>query len=365
MDALDNSNFPTAQAMSLIPVAPSALPPNPSALRSPPSVTIPVPTSGGLKGASSSKPGRYEAGVDTTPLTPPSSSHNLQLVFDSSKIYDNHPRKYRLLLELDKDNSVNSKNISKSALSATNATRTQQPSPPSVIVEDGQVIAMGTTSSGPSAGPSPTPDPAAAPPKSLPTSGAPFTLSEAVSSLAIKKEKGESKYVPQEFLKTFKAATTLGPPSNQKNQQRSGSYSGPSSSSAEIPLAVGIPSSGIVRESLAPIPKIVTPESCGANAPAGCTVLQPEPRRLFGFGPLYRPLPETVCATGERRQSSPTLHVPGNLSEAVGREGITGAGYSGARRASDCPDGVAPGTDGHKKKSPTPAELNVWLGGSF
>lgn len=360
---MDDLDFPKAQAMPSIPVASDALPPSSNALRRSTFPTLALP-SGGLKVPS--KPGRYETEVDTTPLTPPSSSHNLQLVFDSGKIYDNHPRKYRLLLETDKDNSGHSKNLSLSASSATDAAPTK-PSPPSVTVEDGQVVAMGTMTSGPTTGPSPTPDAAAAAaPKSFTTSatgGAPFTLSEATSSVAVKKEPGGSRYVPQEFLQTFKAATTLGPTSDQKSQQRAGP-----SSSAEMPRSSALPSTGMVQRSNAPISKICTQER--TDVPCGCAVVQPEPRRLFGFGPFYRPLPETVCATEGRRQSSPTLHVPSELSEAVDREGITGAGYSGSRKGSaamDRTDGgaAATGTAGHKKLSPTPAELNAWLGGSF
>ncbi|XP_001180804.2 flocculation protein FLO11 [Strongylocentrotus purpuratus] len=366
MDAMDDLDLPKAQAMPSIPVASDALPSGSNPLRRSTFPTLALP-SGGLKVPL--KPGRYETEVDTAPLTPPSSSHNLQLVFDSGKIYDNHPRKYRLLLETDKDKSGHSKNLSLSASSATDAAPTKTP-PPSVTVQDGQVVAMGTMTSGPATGPSPTPDAAAAAatPKSFTTSatgGAPFTLSEAISSVAVKKEPGGSRYVPQEFLHTFKAATTLGPTSDQKSQQRAGT-----SSSAEMPRSSGKPSTGMVQRSNAPISKICTQER--TDVPCGsCAVVQPEPRRLFGFGPFYRPLPETVCATEGRRQSSPTFHVPSELSEAVDREGITGAGYSGSRKSSraavDSTDSgaAAKGADGHKKLSPTPAELNAWLGGSF
>lgn len=66
---------------------------------------------------------------------------------------------------------------------------------------------------------------------------------------------GGSRYVPQEFLQTFKAATTLGPTSDQKSQQRAGP-----SSSAEMPRSSALPSTGMVQRSNAPISKICTQE---------------------------------------------------------------------------------------------------------
>lgn len=60
------------------------------------------------------------------------------------------------------------------------------------------------------------------------------------------------------------------------------------------------------------------PVSDGTSAKYVVKEVQPEPRRLFGFGPLYRPLPETVL---ERQETAPT-----SITEKVKQTGLTAVG---------------------------------------
>ncbi|XP_071793356.1 uncharacterized protein [Asterias amurensis] len=69
------------------------------------------------------------------------------------------------------------------------------------------------------------------------------------------------------------------------------------------------------------------------------TTVQPKPRRLFGIGPLYNPLPETVI------EGVPTT----SLLDRVKMEGLGGGKEEKARAAPSV-----------KKNAPTKPEVNTW-----
>lgn len=83
--------------------------------------------------------------------------------------------------------------------------------------------------------------------------------------------------------------------------------------------------------------------------------IQPEPRRLFGFGPLYRPLPETVI---EKQQP---------LTEMIQKEGLTAVGADSTDSAAASQRKVP--EDASKLKEVTPKmtklENSMWTPFSF
>ncbi len=70
------------------------------------------------------------------------------------------------------------------------------------------------------------------------------------------------------------------------------------------------------------------------------TTVQPKPRRLFGIGPLYNPLPETVIEGAAQT----------SLLDRVKKEGL-GAGKDEAAKK------AAPA---FKKSAPAKPEVNTW-----
>ncbi|XP_038046167.1 uncharacterized protein LOC119720538 [Patiria miniata] len=92
------------------------------------------------------------------------------------------------------------------------------------------------------------------------------------------------------------------------------------------------------RMSLPETAKDVKKTSVGEEVNVKMTTIHPEPRRLFGIGPLYRPLPETVV------EGVPTgvTSTDGSLVDKIKKEGL------GAEKKTG------------KKKAPTKAEMNTW-----
>ncbi|XP_071491631.1 uncharacterized protein [Diadema antillarum] len=340
---------------------------------------IKIPESQGKAQANAAtRPGRYDEGVETRPLTPPGSSQNLQLVFDSSKIYHSHPRKYRLLLDTDQDST--SANDASTATTSKAGSGAKQ-SPALMQVKDGQVITMGTTSNIPKP---PADD-------TGPTgSSAPFTMPDAMSGRPGSQvgpaeiRSGESRYIPQSFMDSVKGPVVGAGSADHAVGHPADKLASPQGTGGHVGTKLNNPSSADGKS--------VKNSQSQKGVKPDCTVVHPEPRRLFGFGPYYRPLPETVCypvepATGVQKSNPAGAgSAPWGLSRAIERAGLSGTrfesrggasmemgagpGMSGQMVSVDSTDGGGGGgrrgSDGAKlKPSPSPAEVNAWLTGPF
>lgn len=301
-----------------------------------------------------SRPERYE--VDDTPLSPPGSSS--YLLFDSSTVFNTHPHKYRVLIG---NNISSSKDESKDNLSAKHKPLGYRKSKSAVSLPSLDKESEATSreeNHAPLSARAEQSSELFLKPKNLPNRKVSDTvvpggtgLWSHFSSSTQYDHRRHSLATPgtgeDQLLENFKDAVTL-------NEEKPVSFQlEPFDEQKESMSA----SSGRGQETAG---SLSTNEGAVAQQKYVVREIQPEPRRLFGFGPLYRPLPETVI---EKQQP---------LTEMIQKEGLTAVGVDStdsAAAASAATSQHKISEDGSKLTEVTPKttklETSMWMPFSF
>ncbi|XP_071828055.1 uncharacterized protein [Apostichopus japonicus] len=275
------------------------------------------------------RPERYE--VDDRPLSPPSSSY---LLFDSSAVFASHPHKYRLLINKPnggEESTTDAPSQSEHKPLAHRRSKSLVSLPQ--LAEDSTNILRSALSSEkisnatlPIKHERPAVDqhlrPTQLPLRKVSDSVIPH-LRTSTSASAIFSQGNYSRERPEEgedkLLRNFKNAVNLQEDKPVSFQIQPFEHSTDSMSSGSDPSPREVKSSLPASEGASSGSKYVMKE------------VQPEPRRLFGFGPFYRPLPETVL----EKQESITEKVKKTGLSAIGSDSIDAGGSSQRKTSTD------------------------------